>query len=70
MKLLKTIGKNVRKYRKERRWSQDALAYESNIHRTSIGQIEKGTRNCSVVVLEQLAKALKVEPYMLLKDDD
>jgi len=66
MDLLKTIGHNVKKYRRQRHWSQEALAYESNLHRTSIGEIERGTRNCSVLIIKQLADALKVEPHKLL----
>jgi transcriptional regulator with XRE-family HTH domain len=62
------VGLNVRKYRKERGLSQEALAFECGLHRTYISGVERGIRNPTVVVLEQIAKALRIPSWRLLKD--
>jgi len=40
--------------------SQDKLAFESGIHRTWIGIVERGQRNLTLENIEKLAKALDV----------
>lgn len=58
---------NVILLRKERGWTQEALAYESDLHRTYIGDIERHARNVTIDNIERIAHALGVEPWMLLK---
>lgn len=60
------VGKNVKKLRKEHGLSQEQLAFETDLHRTYISGIERGVRNPTVLILDRLAKALKVEPKELL----
>ncbi len=60
------IGKNVRQIRQKRRWSQEDLAFESGLHRTYISGIERGVRNPTALVIEQLAITLHVKPAALL----
>ena len=67
MDIRKQLGLNVRRIRKERRWSQEELAFESGLHRTYISGIERGARNPTVLVIEQLAEALGVTPARLLE---
>jgi transcriptional regulator with XRE-family HTH domain len=55
------FGSQVKKLRQERGLSQEALANESNLDRTYIPGIEKGERNVSILVIEKIAKGLKVE---------
>ena len=62
------VGLNVRKYRSERAFSQEELAFECGLHRTYISGVERGVRNPTVVVLEKIAKALDVAPGRLLDD--
>ena len=38
----KVIGENVRRYRKEKGYTQERLAEEANIDRTAISKLEKG----------------------------
>jgi len=52
--------------RAERGWSQEDLAFESELHRTFIAHVERGKRNISIDNLEKLAKALGVKLYELL----
>ena len=65
----KSVGKNVRKFREAVGLSQEQLAFETDLHRTYISGVERGVRNPTVLVLDRLAKALKVKPYQLLKGD-
>jgi transcriptional regulator with XRE-family HTH domain len=60
------LGRNVRRLRQERGWSQEAFADEAGIHRTYVSDIERGARNPTIVVLEQLARPFGVSPGRLL----
>ena len=57
----KQFGKRVRDLRLERGYSQEAFAFECGLHRTYIGCIERGEKNVTIVNIEKIAKALKVE---------
>lgn len=59
------IGKNVRDLRYKRGWSQEDFAFESGLHRTYISGIERGERNPTAAVIEQIAIALHVKPSAL-----
>jgi transcriptional regulator with XRE-family HTH domain len=67
MRLARTLGINVRRYRKERGISQEALADEVNLAVTYVGQIERGQRNPTLDVVERFAKVLGVKPLDLLQ---
>jgi transcriptional regulator with XRE-family HTH domain len=69
MDVRRRVGLNVRKYRKERNLSQEGLAFESGLHRTYISGVERGVRNPTVVVLEQIADALQVATARLLEEN-
>jgi len=60
------LGRNVRRLREERGWSQEDYADRAGIHRTYVSDIERGKRNPTVTVVEKLAKPLEVEPGRLL----
>ena len=67
MDIRKRVGRNVRELRKELDLSQEELAFECGRHRTYISGVERGVRNPTVIVIEQIAKALKVPPFRLLE---
>lgn len=54
------LGARIRKLRKERKLSQEALAEKADLHYTFIGEVERGEKNISLVSLEKLTKALEV----------
>jgi transcriptional regulator with XRE-family HTH domain len=60
------LGKNVRRLREEKGWSQEDYADRAGIHRTYVSDIERGRRNPTVTVVEKLAKPLGVRAGELL----
>lgn len=61
------VGRNVRRIREELGLSQEQLAFETELHRTYISGVERGVRNPTVLVVDRLAKALNVPPFVLLQ---
>ena len=66
--LLKIIGKNVARIRKEKKLSQEQLAYLSDIDRTYIGYIENAKYNITISKLQQIAEALEVSISELINE--
>jgi transcriptional regulator with XRE-family HTH domain len=66
--LLVNFGNNVRKYRKLKELSQEDLADESGLHRTYIGMIERAEKNVTLLNIEKIANALKIEITKLFED--
>ena len=64
--LVHSFGAGVRALRLARGWSQERLAENSNLNRSYIGEIERGSVIASLVTLEKLAAALKLTPSALL----
>ena len=60
------LGSRIRKIRQKKKMSQETLAFESNLHRTYISDIERGARNVSIVNIEKIAKALNVTLKQLM----
>ena len=58
--ILKRFARSVKTLRSEKGWSQDELARRADLHRTYIGSIERHERNVSLLNVERIAKALKV----------
>lgn len=63
----KRVGINIRKYREKKGWSQEQLAFEADLHRAYIGQIERGEKNIGLINFEKIAKALNIEINDLFK---
>jgi transcriptional regulator with XRE-family HTH domain len=61
----KRFGRNLRRLRQARGWSQEALALESNLNRTYIGSVERGERNISLINIHRVAAALSIQPREL-----
>jgi transcriptional regulator with XRE-family HTH domain len=60
------FGRNVRKYRQQRKLTQEQLAFEAEIDLTYMGGIERGKRNPSLLVMARIADALGVQLPKLL----
>lgn len=67
MDVVQLLGENVRYYRKLKGMTQEQLAAEAGMERSYVSDLERGTRNPSVVALGRLASALQVEASKLLE---
>lgn len=61
------FGQRLRAVRKERGWTLRFLAARAGVHWTYLGQVERGERNVSLLTILRLAKALSIDPGVLLK---
>lgn len=59
MDVRQRLATNMKRLRKERGWSQEALADEAGLDRTYISGIERQVKNPTVIVVERVASALK-----------
>jgi len=62
------FGRTVRRLRHSKGLSQEALAELAGIHRTYIGDVERGRRNIALVNMTQIAKALGVSFSCLISE--
>lgn len=64
--LLVILGKRVHELRAAQNWSQEEFAHISGLHRTYIGQIERGEKNISFGNLSKISGVLGVTLSELL----
>lgn len=55
------VRKNIVKLRQEKGWTQEKLAIEADISKSTLCTIESGKQNPTIVTIEKIAKALKVK---------
>ena len=67
MDLRDVFATNLRRLRHARKLSQDDLAYEAEVSRSYLSQLETGAFYASLKIVSRLANALAVEPAELLK---
>jgi transcriptional regulator with XRE-family HTH domain len=67
MDLREVFAVNLRRLRHAKGLSQDDLAYEAEISRSYLSQLEKGAFYASLKIIGKLATVLNVEPAELLK---
>ncbi len=67
------FARNVRRVRRWREISQEALALEAGVSRAYLGQVERATRSVSIDFMDQIATALGVplrelvDPHMKIE---
>src|SRR5438128_8414069 len=66
MAILKIVGGNIRKMRKQGRLTLEQLAEKAESNPKYLGAVERGEENIGLNKLAQVAAALRVEPYELL----
>jgi transcriptional regulator with XRE-family HTH domain len=64
--LQSVVGENLRAYRRARGINQEDFADRLGLHRTYLGDIERGERNLSLQKVELFAELLDLEPLSLL----
>jgi len=60
------IGEVLRRFRKERKMSQEVLSGLAGLDRTHYSKIERGLRSPSVDTLFKIAQALDTPPHKLI----
>lgn len=65
----RALASNVKRLRKEKGLTQDALAAELKIEQASVSLIENARANPTLLVMEDIAKALDVDLRDLLSVD-
>lgn len=60
------LAVNMKRLRKDRGWSQEALADESGLDRTYISGIERKVKNPTITVVDRIAMALDCKLGQLL----
>ena len=69
MDIIKVFGTNVKYYRQQIGFSQEAFAEKCGMHRTYISAIECFHRSISLENIQRIADALGVEAYRLLLEN-
>src|SRR3989454_12271512 len=64
--ILKIVGGNIRRMRKHARLTLEQLAEKAESNPKYLGGVERGEENIGLKKLEQVAAALRVDPYELL----
>ena len=58
--VLVKLGRNLRKAREKRGWSQEEFAFRCGVHRTYVGGIERAEYNVTILTLRKFTKALGI----------
>jgi transcriptional regulator with XRE-family HTH domain len=66
MDIREVFARNLRRYRRAARLSQEELAHRSDIDRTYISSLERGVYAASIDVVDRLATALEIQAADLL----
>jgi transcriptional regulator with XRE-family HTH domain len=64
---MNVLAYNVRKHRTDKNLSQESLANAAGIEYSQVSRVERGILNTSVSVIFALARALEIEPALLLE---
>ncbi len=67
MQVAQRFGENLVIYRRRAGFSQEELGFRAGLHRTEIGQLERGIRLPKIHTVIKLAGALSLPPGDLLK---
>jgi transcriptional regulator with XRE-family HTH domain len=67
MTIQEVFAQNVRKYRKQKGYSQEEFARVCGVHRTYMGLIERAKTTISIEILEKICKELGVSYDEILK---
>ena len=70
MSLRDIFIKNLKKFRKEKSYSQMKLAEKCDTSTSYIGEIEIGRKFPSIEMIESICQALEIKPYQLFLEED
>ena len=60
MTINKQLGARIRYLRQQKNMSIEELSLEANVNRNYLGDLERGVRNPTVLILNRIANALDV----------
>ena len=60
MKIQEIVGKNIKKYRLQKKLTQEELAEICDLHRTYISSIESGVKSPSLNILFRISNELEI----------
>ncbi|MBI5764143.1 MAG: helix-turn-helix transcriptional regulator [Planctomycetes bacterium] len=58
--VLLRLGRNLRKARENRGYSQEELAFRCGVHRTYVGSVERGEYNATLLTIRRFTRALGI----------
>ena len=58
--IIKTLGKRIAKIRKNKGLTIEKLAYENDLSKGNLSEIERGLRDPKITTLEKIAKGLEI----------
>lgn len=58
--VLNRLGKNLRKAREARGWSQEEMAHRAGVHRTYVGAVERGEYNATILTIRRFTRTLGI----------
>ena len=67
MTINKQLGYRIRYLRQEKNWSIEDLALEAGINRNYLSDLERGTRNPTLAILNKIAVALGIDLNVLFE---
>lgn len=70
MSLRDIFIKNLKKFRKEKSYSQMKLAEKCNTSTSYLGEIEIGKKFPSIDMIESICNALEIKPYQLFLEEE
>ena len=65
-KYIQILGQVIREKREKLGYSQESFAAEVGLHRTYIGQVERGEKNITIKNMLKISLALGEEPHKIL----
>ena len=65
MDIVKVFGTNLKRYRTQKKLSQEKFAELCGLHRTYISDVECFRRSISLENIQKIADALEIETYKL-----
>jgi transcriptional regulator with XRE-family HTH domain len=70
MRTSQLLGKKIRRLRIEKGLNQEALAFEAGINKNYLSDLERGSRNPTIAVIQKIATALETPLSELFKGID
>lgn len=67
MTIAKQLGMRITYLRKQKGWTQEELAFQANIHKNYLCDLENGKRNPTLMILLSIADALEIDLAFLFK---